>query len=164
VADENAPRRRPPLSPQHVQVLHLDNAAKMVNELAEYTDDGSLPSVVQNACLESFFVNVRLPSEFLLMKSTNSMDFQARELVPDYQPAQGEVAARLLEWWQIASSHVVHFGKARLADREADDLHVTRVTLDQMSADTLSVYGDFRQAYRDRLDDEHPDKHLGLAP
>lgn len=153
-----------PLTAEHVQLLHIDYAAKMVNQLVPYTEDANLPAVVQNAYLESFFVNVRLLAEFLQGWGNEDKDFWATTLLPTWIPAGGDLGKRLKAWWVLASQHVVHFGKPRLANHAEDDLDVTIETLGNMRDDVLGLYGRFRTEYRDSLPEGHPDKHLGIAP
>lgn len=115
-----------PLTPGDVQLLHIDYAAMMVDQLVPCTEDANLPAVVQNACLESFFVNVRLLAEFLQGWGSERKDFWAMTLLPSWVPADSDLAKRLQTWWVLASQHVVHFGKPRLANHAEDDLDVTR--------------------------------------
>jgi hypothetical protein len=153
-----------PLTPEHVQLLHLDFAARMVDQLVPYTEDPNYPAIVQNACLESFFVNVRLLAEFLQGKGRERSDFWATALLSSWTPEDGQLDERLDQWWDLASKHVIHFGMPRLAHHEEDALNVTLDLLKSMRDDVLTVYRRFRSEYRISLPLAHPDKRLGLPP
>ena len=100
-------------------------------------------ATLYDACLESFIVNVRLLSEFLIRGG--SMDHRAHELVPEWSAPPGQQTDRLgAKWWQLASRHVVHLSKQRSKDGPVDDRDQM---LRDMRDDALFVWNDFSAAY-----------------
>lgn len=84
------------------------------------------------ACVESFYVNARLAAEFFVRKPRR--DFHAGQYASGWV-APRRAAVELNRVWLMASSHVLHLGRARLSmapdaweveDRSYDGL--TRVT------------------------------------
>ena len=74
--------------------------------------------LVRNACLEAFFVHVRLLSEFLVRRPPEK-DFSARDFL--WPAPTSEAAMRLGgKWFQEPSQHVVHFSRRRVPDQRAD--------------------------------------------
>ena len=68
---------------------------QMVSALPGLIAAGELDPFAQVACLESFFINVRLMADFLV-RATDRRDFSASTLVPDWvatQPSQPIVFA-----------------------------------------------------------------------
>jgi hypothetical protein len=83
-------------------------AVQMVSALPGLIAAGDLNPFAQVACLESFFVNVRLMADFLV-RTTDKRDFGAATLVPDWVPTPTDAANRLrAKWWPLASPLVAH--------------------------------------------------------
>lgn len=68
-----------------------------------------LPAYV--ACVDAFFVNARLASEFFVKMPER--DFTARMLLPTWHPPHGP-ATRLEHVWSMTSKHIVHMSKDRV--------------------------------------------------
>src|SRR5207249_2902254 len=80
VEDLAALYRWQPITDKSV-MMHARNAAYMVGVLPESLHDPLLPEAVRDACLESFFANVRLLAEFLVKSGgPNPRDFTAWDL------------------------------------------------------------------------------------
>jgi hypothetical protein len=89
-------------------------AVQMVSALPGLIAARDLHPYAQVACLESFFINVRLMADFLV-RTTNQRDFSAVTPVPDWIPTSPEAADRLrTKWWPLASQLVAHFSLERI--------------------------------------------------
>jgi hypothetical protein len=95
-----------PITDKSVMMMHARHAAYMVGVLPESLHDPLLPEAVRDACLESFFVNVRLLAEFLVKSGgPNPRDFTAWDLANNWRRLPWVEADRLeVRWWEIASS------------------------------------------------------------
>ena len=89
--------------------------AEMIDALPERVYDPALPSLVQQACLECFFVHVRALIEFLQVRPRKPQDFGAEDLVVGALRApSGVIQQQLQAHWETASRHVMHFSRARV--------------------------------------------------
>ncbi|WP_432079674.1 hypothetical protein [Streptomyces sp. YPW6] len=105
-----------------------------------------IPGVLRVACIESFWVNVRLLVEFLVKLTHDSRNADARALVPDWQKPTGDTADRLLKDWNTASAHVMHFANERAPEDLADIDPITDEDLKRVARDVRTVYDQFCQA------------------
>lgn len=129
--------------PEAQMQLQADFAVGMVSDLPPLIAANDLPPVAQTACLESFFMNVRLMADFLVRR-TDARDFGAVTLVPKWVPTPADAANRLKEkWWPLASQLVAHFSMDRIqADPSRPvDYAGSAEDLEAMRADVLAVWG-----------------------
>jgi hypothetical protein len=128
------------------RLRHAVSAVCMVSDLPEHIVGGSLPDVVQVACVEAFFLNARLVIEFLTRK--DDRDFSAWSYVPDWKPVP-EDKARLETTWDIASKHIVHFSEDRKQDpARIVKIDISREGLGQIVADIDAVWTPWVEAHR----------------
>lgn len=115
------------------------------------------------ACLESWLVHVRLLVEFLLIRPANQgKDFSTKDFGWD-----GSVSpenARLKEFWQLASSHLVHFSRDRtpddVYDLEAEDTSLAALV--EASSQLLTVAKQFVVHLEESGDDQAQQFREGL--
>lgn len=92
-----------------VEVAH---ALNMLAELPSHADDSTLPLVVRAACLESYFVNLRLIFEFIGGRRGRHQ-IHRHDFLPDWEPARSEKWKTLREQYGFASEQVAHLAKKR---------------------------------------------------
>ncbi|MER8233643.1 hypothetical protein [Streptomyces sp. NPDC094049] len=106
-----------------------------------------IPGVVRVACIESFWVNVRLLVEFLVKLPNDPRNANARTLVPDWQKPTGGLADRLLKDWLTASANVMHFDKKERAPKDlADVTPMSDEDYQRIARDVRTVYEQFCKA------------------
>jgi hypothetical protein len=128
------------------QAQHVNYSVAMTSSIAsEYdaTVDGNHLTAAA-AMVEAFWVHIRLLAEFL------TQDLKGKDIGPaDFGIAwdipTSEEAMRLGEYWQIASKHVVHFGRPRVPHdlSELDVFEVSSQSFTRMVIDALTVYSIF---------------------
>lgn len=117
------------LTPQVRQAGSVGHALLMCSWLPDARESAKEP-ILEIACLEAWFVNVRLIVEFLGLGGTGGdRDFSARSFGYELsEDAHSEYVA-LNDLWLVASQHVVHFSNqrtpAKLADLDEMDVSVT---------------------------------------
>lgn len=113
------------------------------------------------ACVDAFFVNARLATEFLVRMPVQ--DFNAKLFVPGWSPPPA-AAERLDRVWLMTSKHIVHFGKDRLPEGrntwQAEDLSygaLMRITRDvhRVLGKLIDAAVEVRSPYSDQLRDMH---------
>ncbi|MFE0640121.1 hypothetical protein [Streptomyces sp. NPDC058877] len=125
----------------------VDMAMDQVEGCRDYLTDGKdMPGVLRVACIESFWVNVRLLVEYLVKFTTHPGNTDARALVSDWQKPTGDVADRLIGDWNTASAHVMHFGKVRTPEDLADIVLVSDEDYERIASDLRTVYDEFCRA------------------
>ncbi|MFB7424717.1 hypothetical protein ACFC0K_15740 [Streptomyces hydrogenans] len=125
----------------------VDMAMRQVEGCRDYlTKDEALPGVLRVACIESFWVNVRLLTEYLVKFTTHADDIHVHDLVPNWEEPVGEVADRLKKDWITASKHVMHFSKQRTPEDLADITPVSNEDHERIARDLRTVYDQFCQA------------------
>jgi hypothetical protein len=105
----------------------------MLATLIPFTDHGSLPRVVEIACLEDWFTNYRLLIEFLLLKPPKNCA-SAQTFVPGWAPDRSDPVATLRADYGWASEDVSHIGHLNSGDRGPVDPQTLR-------AKTLNLFG-----------------------
>lgn len=117
--------------------------AAAVKVLPDHMFNTSYPVVMQQAAIESFYVNVRTLIEFLGVRPAKG-DVSAADTLPlGWTPTLSQPErAELLRHWDDASKHLVHFSKLR-----------TTVTVDteepairRMADNVLAVWDQFAVA------------------
>lgn len=119
--------------------------AEMVNALPREVHDPTLPSLAQQACLDSFFVNVRALIEFLEIKPA-AKDFAASTVLPGWKPrVDAAEKQRLIDVWAVASHQLVHFGSHRVKhdDGTSMPVDVSLEALDRIADDVLTVWDQY---------------------
>jgi hypothetical protein len=122
-------------------------AVQMVSALPGLIAAGDLHPFAQTACLESFFMNVRLMADFLV-RTADQRDFGALTLVPDWVPTPTDAANRLrTRWWPLASQLVAHFSMERIQSNPSEPVNYVGSTedLEAMRSDVLSVWNAWRE-------------------
>lgn len=115
-------------------ILH---AIHMIGAMPKHIANSSLDGDLRAACIESFYVNVRLLSEFLI--KTDSRDFKPTLWVPGWNPMESAV---LTEIFDLASQHVVHFSRDRMPGGQEVE-PVTAEEMRQHAGVTLGAFGRF---------------------
>lgn len=103
-------------SERTARILEAGRVAAMVDALLDAIYAGDLSALVQQACLESFFVHVRGLLEFLQIKAAGpKRDFSASDVLVSWKPQTEQVSKeKLLGYWKIASSQLMHFSRNRV--------------------------------------------------
>jgi hypothetical protein len=135
--------------------LHAAQAMQLVRELPKYAAKDPqvpLPGTVWVACLESFFMNVRLVAEFLTLQKSRD-EFRAADFHNQWRPmgklgplatADTFVAAgRLQAYRGLASEHVAHLSKNRFMGPSDDVEDTTLVGLTRIARDCDTVWAAF---------------------
>jgi hypothetical protein len=127
--------------------MYLTYSLEMIKRLPVPANSPDLDSHVQNACLESFFVNVRLMAEFLTVphrEGQEPKDFNAWDFTSDWAPAPGEAVKRVRQQWLVASQQVVHFSRNRLQDPDSP-VHLDTSTegLKRIADDVVAIYSEW---------------------
>jgi hypothetical protein len=120
---------------------HASWAWVQVQGLPMHSEDERLPRQVQIACLEAFLINARMLFDFLTKK--NAKDFSAWDLVPTWDPQPQDVVDRLGGGvWLIASRHVAHPSRERIAESPSDlePIDVSRAALEAIRDDLGVLY------------------------
>ncbi|MFK0106419.1 hypothetical protein [Streptomyces sp. NPDC091217] len=141
--DSPVPSWETSLTPERRALSFVDFAVCQVEELAPLLPNGDgLDGVIRAACMESFWVNVRLLAEFLT-RDAGSRDWRARDFVPGFASQDTAAIDRLSEAWALASRHVMHLSKDRTPD--LDDVEpVTVEQIQRIASDCRAVYNQFR--------------------
>lgn len=118
------------------------------------------------ACVEAFFINARLATEFLVR--TPDQDFNAKLFVPDWSPPPA-AAKRLQRVWRMTSRHIVHLGKDRTPTNpdqwESEDLSfgaLMRISRD--AHNTLGKLVDAADALESPYSSQLREMHQGSRP
>lgn len=133
-------------SPRVSQIMEAARVAFLINVLPPLAYDPALPLIVQGACLESFFVHVRAMIEFLEVKPTGrKSDYSASTLVADWSPSTDPRNQRLVEYWETASQHLMHFSRKRVKQESGiwESPDVEPANLAAMADDVLAVWDEF---------------------
>lgn len=131
-----------------VGAMHMTWALRMLVALPPHTDDARLPSVVQDACLESYFTNLRLLIEFF-HRHSNPKDFHSTDYMPGFSPSTGMSAARWADMWTFASQNVAHLSRGRVPQPDDLVLNVAAAALELNAGLILNVADEFARALRD---------------
>ncbi|MEU9857501.1 hypothetical protein [Streptomyces sp. NPDC047974] len=108
-------------------------------------DESELSGAVRAACIESFWVNVRLLAEFLV-KGTDSRDWRSGDFVSGWSSVDLEAKKRLLDAWTLASRHVMHLSKDRTPPHLPDVAPVSDELYMQVARDCRTIYDEFDAA------------------
>jgi hypothetical protein len=110
-----------------------------------YPDDGVIVPLLQEAGVQSYFVNVRSLIEFLGIKPA-PRDRKASDLLPNWAPSVDQAAkTRLLQHWRTATKHLVHFGQVRTKqeDGTVEVVNVEKADLQTIADDVLALWDEF---------------------
>lgn len=130
-------------SPEMRYAYQLTYSMRMLGEIgsryqAAQDSDDLLPAM---AMLDAFYVHLRLVAEFLT-RPTNHRDFGPAQLgVDNWVTPETNAASRLADYWDRASSYVVHFGHSRVPENlaELETFEVSAAALRSMAADAFEV-------------------------
>jgi hypothetical protein len=129
--------------PSSITALAIEAAktAEMVEKLPAvcYPDDGVIVPLLQEAGVQSFFVNVRSLIEFLEVKPAEK-DRSASNLLPNWTPPEDHARrTRLVQHWRTASQHLMHFGQVRTKqeDGTVEVVNVEKAALQTIAGDVL---------------------------
>lgn len=128
--------------------MEATKVAEMVYRLPSLCNDGAIVPLLQQAGVESFFVNVRALVEFLGVKPA-PQDRSARDLLSTWTlPADQQLLDRLGEHWAVASRHVMHFGQKRTKaeDGTSERIGTEQADLKKIADDVLTVWDAFVDA------------------
>jgi hypothetical protein len=134
-------------SERTARIQEAGRVAAMIDALPGSIYGGNLSTLVQQACLESFFVHVRGLLEFLRVKESDaSRDFSAADILESWAP-QTEQSQRnkLIGYWKVASSQLMHFSHGRVRRDGKPDVEVdtSYEALQAIADDVLEVWDDF---------------------
>jgi hypothetical protein len=93
-------------------LVEIGHALNMLAELPSHAEDSGLPPVVRAACLESYFINLRLTFEFIGVKRDRNQ-ISRHDFLQDWKPASGEKLKILALQYGFASEQVAHLSKKR---------------------------------------------------
>ncbi|MGW2936102.1 hypothetical protein ACWDA7_30590 [Streptomyces sp. NPDC001156] len=131
------------LTPERRALDFVHSAVDQIEQLVPLLPYGhGLDGVLRVACIESFFVNVRLVAEFLT-KGLDPKDWRAPDFVPGFTSQDTAAIDRLNDAWMLASRHVMHLSTKRTPDL-ADIEPVTAEQIQRMARDCRAVYDEFR--------------------
>jgi hypothetical protein len=94
--------------------------------------------------IDAFYVHLRLLGDFLV-KPTKRFDIGPNDFGVIWTIPTSEAAARLSNYWQVASKYVVHFGQARVPEQLVDlqSFEVNAQSMASMAEDALTVLASF---------------------
>jgi hypothetical protein len=84
----------------------------MLAELPRHAEDSALPLVVRAACLESYFINLRLTFEFI-GGSHHRNQISRNDFLPGWKPESSAKLGELGRQYSFASEQVAHLSKKR---------------------------------------------------
>ncbi|MGH3712943.1 MAG: hypothetical protein ACRDT4_05705 [Micromonosporaceae bacterium] len=146
---KNFHQRKP--TPERQAITHVSLALTQVRDLPQYAaHDAAVDPTVRIACLEAFYVSVRLLAEFFVRKPAGKHeDYTAWSFLPSWQPAPEDAAGRLGEQWTIASQQVMHLSKKRIQEDVNNPRHedTSEDGLRKIAADCDAVLRSFTEAY-----------------
>jgi hypothetical protein len=93
-------------------IIEIGHALNMLAELPVYAEDSGLPLVVRAACLESYFINLRLVFEFI-GGPRNQKQISRYDFINEWTPANREKLTTLGKEYGFASEQVAHLAKKR---------------------------------------------------
>lgn len=138
------------LPPEARQAGIVGGSFMMVAALPRARNQAETPTV-QIACLEAWFIHMRLLIEYFGLKpgGESTKDFSARAALWTPEPDQ-----ELNELWVTASQHVVHFSAARSPDliQDIEPFDVSTENLERLARNVLTVANTFVQALEDHGD------------
>lgn len=108
-----------PLSDASARIVY---AVETVTGLLPYIHSQSefaLPPLVGNACLEAWFINVRLIAEFL-MGTNHDKSMEADDFLPNWRIADPQTKDAIGRELGLASEYVAHIGKRTKVGRPVD--------------------------------------------
>lgn len=92
--------------------VEIGHALNMLAELPRHAEDSELPLVVRAACLESYFINLRLTFEFIRRKRVRNQ-ISRYDFLPDWTPESSAKLSELGKQYGFASEQVAHLSKKR---------------------------------------------------
>lgn len=129
-------------------VSHLLSQVRALPKFASSEAVADLDRVVWFACFDSFFMSVRVLSEYFVRMP--SRDRTARDLLESWEPPDGDAAKRLGDdHWLVSSRHVAHLSKHLIPDN-ADDVAVidlAEASMRRIVDDVDEVVSAFVSAY-----------------
>lgn len=138
------------LSLPSVRVARMMEAwrvAEIVAALPRQAYEPDTSTILQQACIDAFFVNVRALVEFLgIKKSDPTKDFSAIDVAPEWVAVISlEERKRLVEYWQIASQHLMHFSRSRVKQDGMATLQVNveLAELTSIADDVLALWDQY---------------------
>lgn len=140
--------------------VEIGHALNMLAELPKHAEDSELPLVVRAACLESYFINLRLTFEFIggrhYRKQISRNDF-----LPGWKPESSEKLSELRKQYGFAGEQVAHLSEKRTFSQGSP---ITPHPI-RMSLLTVLVF-DFMREFVDALTaagDPHAEKFRSLV-
>ena len=120
------------LTPEVRQAGAVGASLQMIALLPEEKEKART-SVVEVACLEAWFVHMRLLIEYFGLKNgpASAKDFSATDMA--WKPTPDR---ELAELWQVASQHVVHFSLVRTPTlvKDVDPFDTSRQNLERLAS------------------------------
>jgi hypothetical protein len=128
---------------QMAEVLEVVHAAGMVGAMPMHAH-ADYPPPVQTACLESFFINLRLLHEFLWAASSKGDPIRASDFVPGWKPKPSDDLRLAKRDLGFANEEVAHLSRKRVDGEHAD---VELETLRTIALRSIALLDEFDHAY-----------------
>jgi hypothetical protein len=129
----------------------VGHSLNVIAELPRYVDDQSIPIGLRVAAIDSFYVHVRLIAEFFVNEPDRRRPAIWRK---DYAAGfhlDTALRERLVQAFDFASKHVVHYSADRVPDAESSGVGYTRAAdLQPYVADAFEAMTLFVRTLRDR--------------
>lgn len=137
---------RQPITERQLEAIHVAYSLTRLAVLPPLTVDATLPAAAQDACLESYFTNLRLCVEFFTRRrDPQDRDFHATDYLPDWSAPN----ARLDELWEFTSQMVSHLSRRRLP---TSDSHVLQSVEPVVLAHHAETVFDIAARFTEQLD------------
>lgn len=137
---------------QEAEATQVGHAMNMVAELPRLTDDRSLPVAARVACLESYFMNLRVLVDFYARRR-DDRDIHRHDFLPAWDPAASSTVERLKREWDFASKQVAHLSKSRIVEDGDLVVNLAPQRLELMTALLFDIAEEFCSALEE---DGHP--------
>jgi hypothetical protein len=124
------------ISERRAWALEVAYCLDVIAELPAWVERPSLPAAAQNACLESFYSNLRALIEFLVMVRDDKR-IHRHDFLPGWEPPEDHTDLKKL--FGMTSTHVSHLGKGRIVTPGEAEIDVSPATLAAQSAAVLRM-------------------------
>ena len=132
----------------------VGHAMNMIAELPPHTADSSLPAVLRAAAFESFFVNMRLLLEFLVMRR-DLRSIHRHDYLPDWDPEPSATVRRMRKYdYRFVCDQVSHLSKKRITRTGAITVNIPLARLRELAGAVFDEMERFALALREAGSEE----------
>jgi hypothetical protein len=125
-------------------------ALLLVTALPKHVADESFPQYVRAACAESFFMNVRVLTDFYVTRQDPEKQIHRYSFLPGWDAEDGrEVRDLRKRWSDYTTVQVAHLLTRRIPDAADPIVNVHAEQLRLIARDVLTVADEYVQALRD---------------